>query len=151
MVDGRRKHHFVKSSHFLKNHQIIQNIQNLLGPKRAIRFLSSSLRVEISRCGRRSRRGRHIFSPLSNELHMPALLWQRHLNFAVRCCTRLARYNFKFSESSRTAGPKPPRSIVRIAISFHRIPFCALQLTQKSLAVQCRKICDGRFIPYVPY
>jgi hypothetical protein len=38
MVDGRRKHHFVKSSHFLKNHQIIQNIQNLLGPKRAIRF-----------------------------------------------------------------------------------------------------------------
>ena len=37
--------------------------------------LSSSLRVETSRCGCRSRRGCRIFSPLSNELHMPALLY----------------------------------------------------------------------------
>ena len=38
MVDSPGKHHFVKSSHFSENHQIIQNLQNLLGPKRAIRF-----------------------------------------------------------------------------------------------------------------
>ena len=157
MVDGRRKHHFVKSPHFSENHQIVQNLHNSLGLKRAVRFkkpmpvlsktkqllpfrrrlvfcnqiaithpfetddlltdfanfiiasrtagLAPFLRVEVSCYGRHSRRGRSINSPLSNELHVPALLYQRHLNFAVRCCTRLARYNFKFSESSRTAGP----------------------------------------------
>ena len=37
--------------------------------------LSRSLRVEVRCRGRRSRRGRRIFfPPLSNELHMPALL-----------------------------------------------------------------------------
>ena len=36
--------------------------------------LAPFLRVEVSCCGRHSRRGRSIFSPLSNELHVPALL-----------------------------------------------------------------------------
>ena len=93
-----------------------------------------------------------FFSPLSNELYVPALLYQRHLNFAVRVVAPALRGTMlKFSEASRTAGPKPSRSIVRIAISFHRMPLYALQLTQKSLAVQCRKICDGRSIPHVPF
>ena len=36
--------------------------------------LAPFLRVEVSCYGRHSRRGRSIFSPLSNELHVPALL-----------------------------------------------------------------------------
>ena len=36
--------------------------------------LAPFLRVEVSCCGRHSRRGRSINSPLSNELHVPALL-----------------------------------------------------------------------------
>ena len=50
MVDGRRKHHFVKSSHFLKNlknHQIIQNLKDLLGPKRAVRF-KTTMRDQVA-------------------------------------------------------------------------------------------------------